>query len=114
MKLPDQIKRLKKGDIVLGCGTPHRIAQLIESGALKPGFIVMDFNFRNSKKQRLIDEKEVKGQLGKFMDQLTKEAKTMPKLLIYWKLNKKSFFLRWQIWHLKQLSNLPFPVEWIT
>ena len=58
MKLPDQIKRLKKGDIVLGVGTPHRIAQLIQSGALKPGAIVMDFNFRNSKKQRLIDEKE--------------------------------------------------------
>ena len=38
-----------------------RIAKLIENGCLKPGTVVMDFNFRNSKKQRIIDEKEVKG-----------------------------------------------------
>ena len=61
LKLPDQIKRLKKGDIVLGVGTPHRIAKLMEQGCLQPSAVVMDFNFRNSKKQRMIDEKGVKG-----------------------------------------------------
>merc|ERR1711970_878091 len=59
-KLGEQIERLKKGKLLFGVGTPSRIQKLMEAGVLNPKSVFLDYNYRNKKRQRLIDEKEVK------------------------------------------------------
>jgi len=73
-----------KGKTSVAVGTPSRIAKLIEDGCLKPKSIVIDFNFRNEKKARLIDDKHVKEQLKELLKIFGDETKrSTVRLLIY-------------------------------
>ena len=100
-KLAEQIERLKKGwkhsniplsaydniisgKLLFGVGTPSRIQKLMEAGVLNPQSVFLDYNYRNKKRQRLIDEKEVKKQLAEFFGAFVETQKqTDTKLFIF-------------------------------
>ncbi|CAG5086836.1 Oidioi.mRNA.OKI2018_I69.PAR.g11374.t1.cds [Oikopleura dioica] len=83
-KIADQIKHLNKGKTSVAVGTPSRIAKLIEDGCLNAKSIVVDFNFRNEKKARLIDDKHIKEQLKELFKIFGDETKrSSVRLLIY-------------------------------
>ncbi|XP_045196350.2 protein CMSS1-like [Mercenaria mercenaria] len=67
MKLADQQKFLKKAVCHMGIGTPNRILALVKSGHLKLDklmAIVIDWNWRDIKKHRVIDIPEIRGELA--------------------------------------------------
>jgi hypothetical protein len=65
-------------------GTPNRVQKLLEEGCLNASSIVLDYNFRNEKRQRMMDEKATKLQLGEFMNYFQSfEKRENTKLLIY-------------------------------
>ncbi|KAH3737358.1 hypothetical protein DPMN_043941 [Dreissena polymorpha] len=67
MKLPEQQKFLEKSVVHMGIGTPSRILALIKSGHLKLAHlsaVVVDWNWRDVKKHRLVDVPELRGELA--------------------------------------------------
>ena len=72
------------GKLLFGVGTPSRIQKLMEAGVLNPQSVFLDYNYRNKKRQRLIDEKEVKKQLAEFFGAFVETQKqTDTKLFIF-------------------------------
>lgn len=56
----------------------------MEAGVLNPQSVFLDYNYRNKKRQRLIDEKEVKKQLAEFFGAFVETQKqTDTKLFIF-------------------------------
>jgi len=70
LKLKDQAAKLKKDKIDFAVGTPARVLELCEQGHLNLShtkLVVIDYNWRNVKLKRIVDIKEVKEPLMKFV-----------------------------------------------
>jgi len=61
---------------------------LIEAECLAPRSVILDFNFRNEKRQRLVDEKMIKSQLGALLSLFSnQQLRSKTRLLIYYFLS---------------------------
>ena len=70
MKVEEQAKILKKETIHLCVGTPVRLSKLLDEGHLemdKCGYVIIDFNWRNSKYKRIVDIPETISELVTFL-----------------------------------------------
>ena len=86
IKLKESIETVKKARISIGVGTPQRIIDLIESGALKVGQlerIVVDASHIDVKKRGMLDMKETLVPLvellarGEFRERYESEQKAL-------------------------------------
>lgn len=83
-KLADEIEhfRQEKSRMNLIIGTPKRIDDLIQSGSMKfkrLKFIVIDWNYENVKKQRLIDLNQLKCELCSLLCETSSLSKRFSK-----------------------------------
>jgi len=70
MKIGDQAKELGKNAVHVCVGTPARLAKLVEEKHLHLDackYLIIDFNWRNSKLKRIVDIPETKSELMKFL-----------------------------------------------
>ena len=73
-----------QGKTAVAVGTPNRVEKLMESNCLNPESVILDFNFRNAKRQRMIDEKLTKSQLASFLSKFAQDNRfEKTKLLVY-------------------------------
>ncbi|XP_071955374.1 protein CMSS1-like [Antedon mediterranea] len=70
MKVSEQSKFLSKNKVHFAVGTPNRVSSLIDQDALDitaVKYVILDWNFRDLKKRRMVDIPEIKKDLLNFL-----------------------------------------------